>query len=71
MIGLDDKQVLTLKAEDALSEDRVLRVTIRGGRCDWTEYGEDRNAPMCAGDQMTWSCVPRSAAESRTLIGYL
>lgn len=22
---------------------------------------------MCAGDQMTWSCVPRSAAESRTI----
>lgn len=42
LIRLDDQQVLTLKAEATSSEDRVLRVTIRGGRWDWTEYGGTR-----------------------------
>jgi hypothetical protein len=42
LIRLDDKQVLTLKAEATSLEGRVLRVTIRGGRWDWTEYGGDQ-----------------------------
>ena len=42
-VRLDDKQVLTLQAEAVSPEDRVLRVAIRGGRWDWTEYGGDQN----------------------------
>lgn len=42
LVRLDDEQVLTLKAEATGSEDRVLRVMIRGGRRDWTEYGGDQ-----------------------------
>jgi hypothetical protein len=42
LVRLGDKQVLTLQAEAVSSDDRVLRVTIRGGRWDWTEYGGDK-----------------------------
>ena len=34
--------MLTLDAEAASVEGRVLRVTICGGRWDWTEYGSDQ-----------------------------
>ena len=40
-VRLDDKQVLTLDAEDGSVEERRLRVFIRGGRWQWTEYGGD------------------------------
>ena len=43
LVRLDDKQVLTLQAEAGSPEERVLRVAIRGGRWDWTEYGGDQN----------------------------
>ncbi len=42
LIRLDGTQVLTLEAEATSSEERVLRVTIRGGRWDWTEYGANQ-----------------------------
>lgn len=42
LVRLDEKQVLTLQAEAVSSDDRVLRVLIRGGRWDWTEYGGDQ-----------------------------
>ena len=42
-VRLDDKQVLTLDAEDASVEERRLRVFIRGGRWQWTEYGGDND----------------------------
>jgi hypothetical protein len=42
LVRLDDKQVLTLQAEAVSSDGRVLRVAIRGGRWDWTEYGGDQ-----------------------------
>ena len=42
LVRLDDRQLLRLQAEDTSSEDRVLRVMIRGGRWDWTEYGGDQ-----------------------------
>lgn len=41
-VRLDETQLLTLKAEATSSEDRVLRVAIRGGRWDWTDYGGDQ-----------------------------
>lgn len=41
VIRLDDRQVLTLDAKGVSAEDRVLRVSIRGGRWHWTEYGGD------------------------------
>ncbi|HEX8082572.1 MAG TPA: hypothetical protein VF557_20355 [Jatrophihabitans sp.] len=42
LIRLDDRQVLTLDADSVSSEGRVLRVSIRGGRWHWTEYGGDQ-----------------------------
>jgi hypothetical protein len=39
VIRLDAKQVLTLDAESAHSDRRVLRVNIGGGHWRWTEYG--------------------------------
>ena len=42
LVRLDDQQVLTLQAESVPSDGRVLRVAIRGGRWDWTEYGGDQ-----------------------------
>ena len=42
LVRLDDKQVLTLQVEAVSSLERVLRIAIRGGRWDWTEYGGDR-----------------------------
>jgi len=42
LVRLDDTQVLTLQAETASSDGRVLRVVIQGGRWDWTEYGGDK-----------------------------
>lgn len=42
LVRLDETQVLRLAAEGASSEGRVLRVSIRGGRWDWIEYGGDR-----------------------------
>ena len=39
LLRLDDKQVLTLLTEGLSSDHRVLRVAIREGRWDWTEYG--------------------------------
>lgn len=41
VIRLDERQILTLDAEGASREAGVLRVAIRGGRWDWTEYGGD------------------------------
>ncbi|MEQ4210153.1 hypothetical protein [Actinopolymorpha sp. B9G3] len=41
LVRLDDRQVLTLAAEGMSPEGRILRVTIRGGRWHWTEYGGD------------------------------
>ena len=42
LVRLDEKQVLALDAEGASSEGRVLRVSIRGGRWRWTEYGGEK-----------------------------
>lgn len=42
LVRLDDDQVLTLQTEALSSDGRVLRVAIRGGRWDWTEYGGDQ-----------------------------
>jgi hypothetical protein len=43
LVRLDHKQVLTLDAERASSDEGVLRVgPIRGGNWCWTEYGTDR-----------------------------
>ena len=42
LLRLGDTQVLTLQAEAVSSDDRVLRIAIRGGRWDWTEYGGDQ-----------------------------
>lgn len=39
VVRLDQRQVLTLVAEGASEEAGVLRVAVRGGRWDWTEYG--------------------------------
>lgn len=39
LVRLGDQQVLTLQAVSVSSDGRVLRVAIRGGRWDWTEYG--------------------------------
>jgi hypothetical protein len=41
LVTLDETQVLTLDAADSTVDGRVLYVTIRGGRWDWTEYGGD------------------------------
>jgi hypothetical protein len=41
VVRLDEGQVLTLDAEGVSGEARVLRVAIRGGRWDWTEYGAE------------------------------
>lgn len=41
VIRLDERQILTLDAEGTSGEAGVLRVAIRGGRWDWTEYGGD------------------------------
>lgn len=40
-ITLDTKQVLTLDAEGVSVDGRVLRVPVRGGRWNWTDYGGD------------------------------
>jgi hypothetical protein len=42
LVRLDETQVLTLQAEAVSSDDRVLRIAIRGGRWDWTEYGGEQ-----------------------------
>ena len=42
LVRLDDKQVLTLRADTVSPLGRVLRVAILGGRWHWTEYGGDR-----------------------------
>src|SRR5689334_11307216 len=41
LVRLDDTQVLTLDAVAMSPEERVFRITIRGGRWRWTEYGAD------------------------------
>lgn len=42
VVRLDDRQVLVLHAEAVSSQDRILRLSIRGGRWDWIEYGGTR-----------------------------
>ena len=42
LIRLDRTQVLTLDAETAAAEGRILRVTIQGGLWRWTEYGGNK-----------------------------
>ncbi|MBP6996011.1 MAG: hypothetical protein KBB39_07735 [Phycicoccus sp.] len=42
LIRLDDRQVLTLEAESVSTDGNVLRLAIRQGRWDWTEYGSDQ-----------------------------
>ena len=42
LVILDGKQVLTLDAEGASADARVLYVKICGGRWAWTEYGRDQ-----------------------------
>lgn len=42
LVRLDERQTLTLLAESVSSEGHLLRVTIRGGRWDWVEYGRDQ-----------------------------
>ncbi len=39
LVRLDDTQVLTLDAEGASTDGRVLGVAVRSGRWHWTEYG--------------------------------
>ena len=41
VVRLDERQVLTLDAKGTSAQARVLRVAIRSGRWDWTEYGGD------------------------------
>ncbi len=49
LIRLDGRQVLTLQADAVSSDDRVLRIAIRGGRWDWTEYGGDQERTEALG----------------------
>ncbi|WP_091756895.1 hypothetical protein [Pedococcus cremeus] len=41
MIRLDSTQILTLDAQDASLDGRMLRIVGRGGSWSWTEYGGD------------------------------
>jgi hypothetical protein len=49
LVRLDDRQVLRLTAEGTSLEGRVLRVMIREGRWDWTEYGGDQERSEALG----------------------
>ncbi len=42
VIRLDEIQVLRISVEATASPGRILRLTIPGGRWDWTEYGGER-----------------------------
>lgn len=43
LVRLDDRQALTLQADAVSSDDRVLRVAIRGWRRDGPEHGSEQH----------------------------